>query len=128
MNRDRLILKILAGNSKWLLVVTALVLFVGCASNKYIIKTDKPEKNFVVLCEWWADPIIHGGKKLERQKVFISESNKEGNCGGFLYGDLDIKVMHPLYARVFSCGRPQPCSLDETGKMVITPDPFEEAG
>ena len=119
-------LNILSAYSRWLVMLVVVGLSVGCASNNFIIKTEKPEKNFVVLCEWWAGPIFHGGKKLERQKVFISESNKVGNCGGFLYGDLDMTVLHPLYKGVGSCGHPQPCKLDKNGVMVITPEPFGE--
>jgi hypothetical protein len=126
MNRYSLNHKCLTGYTRWLLLLTALSLSAGCESNKFLIKTEQAQQDFVILCQWWTDPILMGGKNLTYQKEIVSDSNKVGSCGDFPLGDFYIRVLHPLYRRVNSCGEPSLCELDKNGVMVFTPVPFDE--
>ena len=126
MNRYSLNRKCLTGYARWLLLLTALGLSIGCESNKYLIKTEQAQQDFVVLCQWYTAPVFVGGGNLARQKEIVSDSNTIGSCGDFPFGEFEIQVFHPLYWQVDFCGKRQPCKLDKNGVLVITPVPFDE--
>ena len=89
-------------NKSFLLALLITFLISGCASfgPTVLIETSEPAEDFVVLCEWYVDPIFefHGGGKLSKQNIYIAKSNEEVNCGVAMGGDALVKVMHPIYS------------------------------
>jgi hypothetical protein len=76
-------------------------LVIGCASfgPTVLIETPKPAQDFVVVCEWYVEPMlkIHGGGQLYKRNIYVTESGKEVDCGVALGGDPLVHVMHPVY-------------------------------
>lgn len=70
----------------------------------------------MVICTWvkhgWLD--FHGGKKLSDEKIYVTESGKNLDCGLSLWGgECGARIFHPLYTRMQG--------VDEDGVSVIRP-------
>ena len=86
-------------------IVAVILINSGCASDGPIVRIETPEpaEDFVVVCKWVKDGLlnIHGGKKLSDEKVFVTESSKEVDCGISIWGgEGGASVLHPLYTHM----------------------------
>ena len=102
------------------------------AGTQFVIETDQAEDFFVVSCTWSSDfLVLHGGRKKTKEKVFITSSGKEIDCGWSLFGKgPSIEVMHPLYVSVDACAYGPECnskySSYTNGKIIVKPVPIEQ--
>ena len=102
------------------------------AGTKFVIETDQPEDFFVVSCTWSSDfLVLHGGRKKTKEKIFITSSGKEIDCGWSLFGKgPSIDVMHPLYVSVNACAYGPECnskySSYTNGRIIVKPVPIEQ--
>jgi len=104
---------------KLLTLLIVILLNSGCASFRPTIRIEtlEPAEDFVVLCEWYRSGIIShgGGRSLSDQKIFITESGKEVDCGlSWIGGEVSgASILHPLYTNMQG--------VDEDGVSVIRP-------
>lgn len=107
-------------------LLTLLVWDIATTENKLYIETAQSEDNFVVVCTWYGNTeMLHGGVSRVKTRVLIGNSNASLDCGWWLYGDLTVLVMHPLYRKISGCDHPMLCEtpgfryIDD--KMIFTP-------
>jgi hypothetical protein len=86
-------------------IVAAILINSGCASKGPVVRIETPEpaEDFVVVCKWVKNGLlnIHGGKKLSDEKVFVTESGKDVDCGISIWGgEGGSSVLHPLYTNM----------------------------
>jgi len=85
------------------ILVVLFLLVTGCASfgPTIVIETPEPAEDFVVLCQWYDDSLFfgaHGGKAQVGDKVFVTKSGEEVECGLNLRGgDGSVSIIHPVY-------------------------------
>jgi len=125
-------LKVFSRNTAILLLLVVGSNFAAHAGVRVIIDTDEPVGDFVIRCQWHSDFLnLHGGKKLVKEKVFVTASGKPTDCGWSLFGEgPSAEVMHPLYVTVLGCAFDSMCntpysSYDENS-ITIRPVSIEQ--
>ncbi len=87
---------------KYVLIMSFLLALViaSCVSDGPTLKivTDKPTKHFVIVCKWYSDFSIHGGKPEAFRRILVANSGEDISCGLSPFGGKgSVSIHHPTY-------------------------------